>query len=169
MPLLNLKLAAPAAIKSCVTKIFEGNWYFVLDTENVPFIGGESSVFVFEESLTKQRLCVRISRSAKDETPRHVVDMLKNEVRCLNDIKQAAIEGFSSLLHWDLTFDNPIRLPYYILDWANGTNLVWNDTAPCDRETRNKIIQSVARSCLDLCKVQEHSRKSPANSTRSPH
>lgn len=122
---------------------------FILNTEKSPFLGGEYVVFAVEVKQADLRLCVRLPRVVAGP---HVSQLLSREVGLRRHIESANINLFQKLIAFDTSFDNSLRTPYMILEWADGAPLRWSDSFP-QLDIRRKVLRDIANTSLDLLKI----------------
>lgn len=78
--------------------------------------------------------------------PKGMADVLELE---LQDLRVLASKGFPwapRCYGYNLTFDNPIKLPFLVLEWKEGSSLNWTRNSPQRREQKNAGFCQDARS-----------------------
>jgi len=138
------------AIAHIVESLFGSPPVFILGTENSPYLGGEYAIYAVEIEKACRRLCVRLPRMVNGP---HTSHLLSREVSIRQCIDRANVRPFQQLITFDISYDNALRSPYMILDWADGKPLSWTDSSPCERDCRNKVLQKVANAALDMLSV----------------
>jgi hypothetical protein len=138
------------AIAHMVESLFGSPPVFILGTESSPYLGGEYVIYAVEIEEASRRLCIRLPRIVNGP---HTSHLLSREVNLRQCIDHANVRPFQQLITFDASYDNALRSPYMILDWADGRPLSWTDNSPCGRDYRNKVLQEVANAALDMLSI----------------
>lgn len=124
---------------------------FVMNTRERPF-GGSERVIVVLEDTQSSKWAVRFPLQFH-QFPKHVELTILRVAELLLTIEKNKIASIPRLNTFSATFDNLARLPYMVVEWAEGTQLRWTESCPALPQ-RNKVIRSVARIVLNLLKIQ---------------
>lgn len=138
------------AIVHIIESLFGSLPVFILGSKNSPYLGGEYAIYAVEIKKACRRLCIRLPRMVNGP---HTSQLLGREVNLRQSIDHANVRPFQRLITFDTSYDNALRSPYMILDWADGKPLSWTDSSPCERDCRNKVLQEVANAVLDMLSV----------------
>jgi hypothetical protein len=93
------------------------------------FRGGQCRIFKLSFK-DKESLAVRVplymSTSSQDEA----IHGIKIEAELLKTLEMKGFHWAPRCRGYNLTFDNPVKHPFIVLCWVEGSKLIWDDTFP---------------------------------------
>lgn len=91
-----------------------------------------------------------------------VVCVLQTEWKTLQKLQEKAFTWSPIPLVCSLTFDNPIKHPFLVLIWGEGSKARWNDHLP-PRPLQDRFVSQMAsiQMCLLECTSEVGTLKSP--------
>ncbi|KID62145.1 uncharacterized protein G6M90_00g051620 [Metarhizium brunneum] len=134
----------PKAICAAVSHLqLGGNEAFVAGE----FHGGECRIFKvsFKDHPS---LSVRVGHS-NQENQQGVIANVEMETHIFRTLEAKGFSWSPRYRGASLTFDNPIRYPFMVLDWAEGCPLKWDDNFPA-KPVRDAILSQIAEIQLSL-------------------
>ncbi|KAF6805203.1 hypothetical protein CPLU01_16004 [Colletotrichum plurivorum] len=72
-----------------------------------------------------------------------MISALRTEWRTLQKLEAKGFVWSPKPLGCNLTLDNPVKHPFLVLEWAEGSHTCWNDTFPA-RPLRDKFLSQLA-------------------------
>ncbi|EHK21060.1 uncharacterized protein TRIVIDRAFT_202272 [Trichoderma virens Gv29-8] len=148
----------PRSILAAVTELGVGGNGAFLDGE---FNGGECCVFKlsFED---KASIAVRVSHPT-DDSRDDIIATVQTEVRLLQTLESKGFRWSPRCCGFSPTFDNPIKYPFIILTWIEGSTLTWDDDFP-RQPLRDVLLGQIASIQLSLitCTLENRSTSAAA-------
>ncbi|KFY74438.1 hypothetical protein V499_05554 [Pseudogymnoascus sp. VKM F-103] len=109
---------------------------FIIDTRKRPF-GASECVIVVLEDEKGLKWAVRFPLQFR-AFPEHVMVTVRREAELRLAIEKAGIQGIMRMMAFSATFDNPVRFPFIVFEWAEGTQLRWTESFPAVSQ-RDKV------------------------------
>ena len=100
--------------------------------------GGQCQVYQVLCGKGNEKLAIRVP-SRMDE--QGMIDALKVEMDNLQVLATKGFQWAPKCYGCSLTFDNPIRLPFLVLEWKDGSVLHWTSSSPQGDERRRVLSQ----------------------------
>ena len=144
MPAHEAQNVAPEAICAALCDFQLGGSDPVVDGE---FQGGECRIFKvrFQD---RPSLSIRVGHPNQGDR-QEIIDNVDMETRIFRTLEAKGFSWSPRYRGAILTFDNPIKHPFMVLDWAEGFPLEWNDELP-SQPTRDTLLAQVAEIQLSL-------------------
>ncbi|KAG8418877.1 hypothetical protein J3459_011933, partial [Metarhizium acridum] len=120
------------------------------------FQGGESRIFKINfKDHPSLSLRVRHPNQGNQEI---IICHVEMETRIFRTLEAKGFSWSPRYRGASLTFDNPIRYPFLVLDWAEGFPLKWDDSSP-SKPIRDAILSQIADIQLSLitCTLEHRS------------
>ncbi|KAF4881025.1 hypothetical protein CGCFRS4_v015968 [Colletotrichum fructicola] len=110
------------------------------------FRGGQCSVYKLSflpqgDTQDRKSIAVRVPLHMTDRDG--IVSALRTEWQTLSKLKQQDFRWSPEPLGFSLTFDNPIKHPFLVLSWGEGSQARWDDYHP-PRLLRDKFLEELA-------------------------
>lgn len=134
----------PRSILDAVAELGVSGNGAVLDGE---FNGGECCVFKLSFK-DKASIAVRVSHPT-DDSRDDIIATVQTEVRLLQTLGSRDFHWSPRCCGFSLTFDNPIKYPFIILTWIEGSTLTWDDDFP-RQPLRDVLLGQIASIQLSL-------------------
>lgn len=134
----------PEAIRAALCQLQLGGTDPFVDGE---FQGGECRIFKVR-SKDCPSLSMRV-RHPNQGIHQHAIEIVDMEARIFQALEA---QGFSWTPRYrgaSLTFNNPIKYPFIVLDWVEGFPLKWNDGYPL-QPIRDALLAQMAEIQLSL-------------------
>ncbi|KFA80607.1 hypothetical protein S40288_11660 [Stachybotrys chartarum IBT 40288] len=119
------------------------------------FKGGECYVLKLK-SDDAASLAVRIPHSTGESSCDDILAIVESEIRILKILEVKGFCWAPRLLGAALTFDNPIKCPFLVLNWVEGETLRWDANFP-PQPLRNKVLSQIALLQLFLLECTQKS------------
>ncbi|KAL7786153.1 kinase-like domain-containing protein [Trichoderma afarasin] len=135
----------PTNILAAVAELGVGGNGAFIDGE---FNGGECRIFKisFKDHAS---IAVRVPHQVDDQDD--IVATVQIEVHILQKLEEKGFHWSPRCCGFSLTFDNPIKYPFIILTWVEGSPLSWDDNFP-PRPLRGALLDQIASIQLSLIK-----------------
>ncbi|KAL6794110.1 hypothetical protein J3E68DRAFT_450769 [Trichoderma sp. SZMC 28012] len=114
----------PTSILAAVAELGVGGNGAFIDGE---FNGGECRIFKISFN-NQTSIAVRVPHQVDDQDD--IIAMVQIEVRILQKLEEKGFCWSPRCCGFSLTFDNPIKYPFIILTWVEGSPLSWDDNFP---------------------------------------
>ncbi|OPB44569.1 hypothetical protein A0O28_0028880 [Trichoderma guizhouense] len=114
----------PTNILAAVAELGVGGNGAFLDGE---FNGGECRIFKlsFKDQAS---IAVRVPHQVDDQDD--IIAAVQIEVHILQKLEEKGFHWSPRCRGFNLTFDNPIKYPFIVLTWVDGSPLTWDDNFP---------------------------------------
>lgn len=110
---------------------------------------GEDEYHVFRVSFSDMpSVCLRVEH-ARREDDQTILDRAEAERRTYERLGEVDFHWSTRLVGASLTFDNPIRYPFLLLDFAGETRLEWSAVSP-PQPARAGLLARLATIQLEL-------------------
>ncbi|KAI9695935.1 MAG: hypothetical protein M1820_008347 [Bogoriella megaspora] len=113
--------------------------------------GGQCHVFKLSFKSRKSSLAVRVPLYMPVCSPDEKIDALRMEMQSLQTLETKGFQWAPKCYGHSLTFDNPVRHPFIILTWIEGSVLHWDEESPPPL-VRDKLLRQLASIQLSLIK-----------------
>ncbi|KAK0762902.1 hypothetical protein N5P37_004426 [Trichoderma harzianum] len=145
----------PTNILAAVAELGVGGNGAFIDGE---FNGGECRIFKlsFKDQAS---IVVRVPHQVDDQDD--IIAIVEVEVRILQMLEAKGFQWSPRCCGSSLTFDNPIKYPFTILTWVEGSPLSWDDNFP-PQPLRGVILGQIASIQLSLITSTLESRSTSA-------
>ena len=114
------------------------------------FSGGQCHVYKLSFQ-DQESLAVRMPLHMSFNRPDDIIRALSAEQRTLQTLEMKGFRCAPRCRGSSLTFDNPIKFPFILLTWADGSILRWCDDSP-SRDLRDNLLGQIATIQLSLIK-----------------
>ncbi|KAI0423385.1 hypothetical protein F5Y09DRAFT_327569 [Xylaria sp. FL1042] len=122
------------------------------------FRGGQCRIFKLS-FRDKESLAVRVPLYMSDRSQSgHVV---KTEVEILQMLEAKGFRWAPKCRGYSLSFDNPVKHPFIVLTWAEGSRLHWNESFP-GQPHRDRLLGQIASIQLSLIECTLENRPTTA-------
>lgn len=133
----------PTDILAAVAELGVGGNGAFIDGE---FNGGECRVFKISFN-DQTSIAVRVPHHTNNDDD--IIAMLQIEVHILRMLEAKGFHWSPRCCGFSLTFDNPIKYPFIVLTWVEGSPLTWDDNFP-PQPLRGVLLDKVASIQLSL-------------------
>lgn len=120
---------------------------------NSPFLDGEFSggeCRIFKLSFADHAsVAVRVRHASHGTNHENHIAMVEDEVETLRQLQGNGFVWAPKCLGACLTFDNPIKSPFSVLTWIDGSPLRWDEDLP-PRPLRDEVLGKLASIQLSL-------------------
>lgn len=106
------------------------------------FDGGQCRVYKLSFQ-DRESVAVRAPRHMSGGSPDGIISALRTEHETLQTLEAKGFRWAPECHGSSMTFDNPVRQPFLVLAWAEGSNLVWNKGCP-PRPLRDTLLGQMA-------------------------
>ncbi|KAL7957692.1 hypothetical protein V8C34DRAFT_314695 [Trichoderma compactum] len=133
----------PTSILAAIAELGVGGNGAFIDGE---FNGGECRIFKlgFKDQAS---IAVRVPHHTNDGDD--IIAMVQTEVRILQMLQAKGFHWSPRCRGFSLTFDNPIKYPFIVLTWVEGSALAWDDNFP-PQPLRGALLGQIASIQLSL-------------------
>ncbi|KAJ0163946.1 hypothetical protein CTA2_2076 [Colletotrichum tanaceti] len=142
-------------VLAAVTQLGLGGLALSLDEQ---FRGGQCHIYKLSfldeaDSEARKSLAVRVPLYMPDGDG--MISALRTEWQTLLKLQEKGFVWSPEPLGCSLTFDNPVKHPFLVLRWIEGSHACWNDTFPA-RPLRDKFLMQLAgiQTCLIECTLR---------------
>ncbi|KAK4064393.1 hypothetical protein Trihar35433_7910 [Trichoderma harzianum] len=145
----------PTSILAAVAELGVGGNGAFIDGE---FNGGECRIFKisFKDQAS---IAVRVPHQVDDQDD--IIATVQIEVSILQMLQEKGFQWPPRCCGSSLTFDNPIKYPFIVLTWVEGSPLTWDDNFP-PQPLRGVLLDKIALIQLSLIKCTLESRSTSA-------
>ncbi|KAF3063253.1 hypothetical protein CFAM422_010197 [Trichoderma lentiforme] len=145
----------PTSILAAVAELGVGGNGAFIDGE---FNGGECRIFKISFN-GQTSIAVRVPHQVDDQDD--IIAIVQTEVRILQKLDEKGFRWSPRCCGFSLTFDNPIKYPFIILTWVEGSPLTWDDNFPLQL-LRGALLDQIASIQLSLITCTQENRSTSA-------
>ncbi|KAI1130331.1 hypothetical protein F5Y10DRAFT_263225 [Nemania abortiva] len=147
----------PQKIFAAVSQLGLGGEAPVLDGE---FRGGQCHIFKLS-FRDKESLAVRVLLYMNVHDQLDKIPVIKMEAETLQVLEAKGFPWAPKCRGYSLSFDNPVKHPFIVLTWAEGSSLAWDENFP-EQPHRNRLLGQIASIQLSLIECTLETRSTTA-------
>ncbi|KAI0440989.1 hypothetical protein F4803DRAFT_444085 [Xylaria telfairii] len=147
----------PRKIFAAISQLGLGGEAPALDEE---FRGGQCHIFKLS-FRDKESLAVRVPLYMSVRSQCEKIPVVKMEVEILQMLEAKGFRWAPKCLGYSLSFDNPVRHPFIVLTWVEGSRLPWNKSFP-KQPHRDSLLGQIASIQLSLIECTLENRSTTA-------
>ncbi|KAH8159323.1 hypothetical protein CIB48_g8914 [Xylaria polymorpha] len=147
----------PRNIFAAISQLGLGGESPVLDDE---FRGGQCRIFKLS-FRDKESLAVRVPLYMSVCSPLEKIPVVKMEVEILEMLEAKGFRWAPKCRGYSQSFDNPLKHPFIVLTWIEGSRLPWNTSFP-KQPYRDGLLRQIASIQLSLIECTLETRSTTA-------
>lgn len=112
------------------------------------FRGGQCQVYELRFQ-DQESLAVRVPLHMNVDSQDEKIHALETELQNLQILETKGFPWAPKCRGHSLTFDNPVKHPFIVLTWIEGSKLAWNENFP-QKPLRDRLLSQMASIQLSL-------------------